>query len=174
MFFCNVKIIKLNMLGNFMKKLKVGLYSFTCCEGCTIVFIEALNKHFDSWTSQIEFVDMRVLKPYKGVNKTDVAFCEGAISTESEVRKLKEIRKKTKHLIAYGAGASIGFPSDQRNKFDATKLAAIADDIKRFKQIDKIRPLKDFVKVDDEILGCPVDMNVVIAKVEALLKSSGA
>lgn len=153
-----------------MAKIKVGVYSFTCCEGCTIVFIEALNKYFDSWTEKIEFVDFRALKPFHGANKTDVAFCEGAISTESEIKKLKEIRSKTKYLIAYGAGAAIGFPSDQRNKFDSKKLADIAEDIKKYKQIDKILPLKNFVKVDYEIPGCPVDMNVVIHKVEELLK----
>ncbi len=153
-----------------MTKLKVGVYSFTCCEGCTIVLVEALNKHFDEWIEKIDFVDFRVLKPYSGVNKTDVAFCEGAISTKSEIKKLKEVRSKTKHLVAYGAGATIGFPSDQRNKFSPKKLAEIAEDIKKFKQIEKIQPIKNFVKVDSEIPGCPVDINVVINKIEDLLK----
>jgi len=36
----------------------------------------------------------------------------------SEVKKLKEIRSKTKKLIAYGSGATTGYPSDQRNNFD--------------------------------------------------------
>lgn len=155
-----------------MSKIKVGVYSFTCCEGCTIVLVEALNKKFDEWTAKIDFVDMRVLKPFTGIHKTDIAFCEGAISTKKEIEKLKEIRKKTKKLVAYGAGAAIGFPSDQRNKFDTKKLKEIAVDLKRFNQIEKVMPLNAFVKVDDIINGCPVEADKVVAKVEEYLGGS--
>jgi len=153
-------------------KLKVGVYSFTCCEGCTIILVEALNKKFDEWTEKINFIDFRTLRPYKEVHETDIAFVEGAISTESELRKLREIRKKTKKLVAFGSGASIGYPSDQRNKFSSKKLKEIHDDLKRFKQIDKVSPLKRFVKVDDFIDGCPVNEKVVIAKIEEYLNNA--
>lgn len=153
-----------------MPKLKVGVYNFTCCEGCTIVLIEALNHNFDRWLSKIDFVDFRTLKPFKKLSKTDVAFVEGAISTEEEVERLKEIRKNTKKLIAYGSGAAVGYPSDQRNKFSAKKLKEIAEDLKKFKQIPKVSPLNKFVKVDDIINGCPVNEADVIKKVEELIK----
>ena len=153
-------------------KLKVGVYSFTCCEGCTIVLIEALNKRFDEWTEKIDFIDFRTLRPYTGIHETDIAFVEGAISTESELRKIKEIRKKTKKLVAFGSGAAIGYPSDSRNKFNAEKLKKIADDLKKFKQIDKISPLKRFVKVDDVIDGCPVNEKVVAAKMGEYLNNA--
>jgi len=153
-----------------MSKIKVGVYNFTCCEGCTIVLVESLNKKFDEWMSKIDFVDFRVLKSFKEIHKTDVAFVEGAISTESEVKKLKEIRKKTKKLIAYGAGATIGFPSDQRNNFGPKKLREIEPLLKKYHQIEKVSPLKAFVKVDEEIPGCPVDINVVMAKIEEMAK----
>ncbi len=154
-------------------KLKVGVYSFTCCEGCVIVLIEALNDNFEEWDEKIDFVDFRALKPYKGVNKTDVAFVEGAISTNSEIKKLNEIRKKTKKLVALGAGAATGYPSDQRNKFSAKKLKDISADLKKFKQIDKISPAKRFVKVDDVIDGCPVNRKMVIAKINKYLGEAG-
>jgi len=153
-----------------MAKLKVGVYSFTCCEGCVVTLIEALNKNFDKWTSRIDFVDFRALRPFKKVSKTDVAFCEGAISTESEVNKLKNVRANTKKLIAFGSGAVTGYPSDQRNKFSAKKLKEIAGDLKKFHQIAKVSPIKNFVKVDDEINGCPVNEADVVKKIEELLR----
>ena len=153
-------------------KIKVGVYSFTCCEGCIVVLIETLNKKFDDWTRKIDFVDFRTLKPYTGVHKTDIAFVEGAISTESELRKIKEIRKKTKKLVAFGSGAVSGYPSDQRNKFGPKKLKKISADLKKFKQIDKVSPLKRFVKVDDFLDGCPITEKEVITKVEGYLKNA--
>lgn len=156
-----------------MDKIKIGVYSLTCCEGCTIVLVEALNKKFNEWTQKIDFVDMRVLKPFTGIHETDIALVEGAVSTPAEVQKIKEIRKKTKKLISYGAGATIGFPSDQRNRFSPEKLKAIAPLIKKFKQLDKVHPIKDFVKVDDVINGCPVNEADVIQKIEELLAGGG-
>jgi sulfhydrogenase subunit delta len=153
-----------------MSKLKVGVYNFTCCEGCTIVLIEALHNDFDEWLNRIDFVDFRTLKPFKGISKTDVAFVEGAISTKEEVEKLKEIRKNTKKLIAFGSGAAMGYPSDQRNKFGAKKLKEIADDLKKFKQIAKVSPLSKFVKVDGVINGCPINEADIIKKIGELMK----
>ena len=48
---------------------------------------------------------------------------------------------------------------------------AIAGDLKRMGQLDKVLPLKDYVKVDVEIDGCPVDEGDLIEKVEGLLNA---
>jgi coenzyme F420-reducing hydrogenase gamma subunit len=153
-------------------KVKVGVYNFTCCEGCTIVLVESFNKKFEEYNKKIEFVDFRTLKPFKEVHETDIAFVEGAISTESEVRKIKEIRSKTKKLVALGSGAVSGFPSDQRNNFSLAKKKQIEPILKQFKQIDKVSPLKKFVKVDDEINGCPVSEADLTKKLEGYLKNA--
>ena len=151
-------------------KAKVGFFSFTCCEGCTIVFIEILNNKFEDYMKKIKIVNFRALKTSHEIRKMDLAFVEGAISTESEIKKLKEIRKKTKKLIALGSGAENGYPSNQRNKFDLKKKKQIEKMIKRFHQIKSIEPLKKFVKVDDSIPGCPVDEKDLIKKIEGYLK----
>ncbi|MFH1585207.1 MAG: hypothetical protein ABIB79_00385 [archaeon] len=152
-----------------MKK-RVGFFSFTCCEGCTIVFIEALNQKYDEWTEKVEFVNFRALKKIAEIQDLDIAFVEGAISTPHEAEKLKEIRKKSKILIALGSGASNGYPSDQRNKFTPAKKKQIAELIETLGQTKTIESLEKYVKVDDKIDGCPVDEKVLIAKVEGLIK----
>jgi sulfhydrogenase subunit delta len=153
-------------------KVKVGVYSFTCCEGCTIVFVEMLNRKFDEYVKKIDFVDFRALKPSKGIGKTDIAFVEGAISTYDQIDRLKEIRKKTKKLVAMGAAAMAGYPSDHRNRFDAEKLKEIMHIVKKLNQVDKVMPLKEYVKVDDEIPGCPIQEEVLIKKIDSYLKNA--
>ena len=44
-----------------MKKLRVGWFSFSCCEDSTIIFTELLNDHWQEWKDKIEFVDALVL-----------------------------------------------------------------------------------------------------------------
>jgi len=153
-------------------KLKIGVFSFTCCEGCVVSFLEALNKKYFDWKEKLEIENIRVLKTQNEIKKLDIAFVEGAISTESELKKLKEIRKKSKKIIAFGSGAINGYPSNLRNNFSKDLKKEIEPLIKKFNQIKKVSPIKKFVKVDDEIEGCPVDENSIIKKLEFYLKQN--
>lgn len=151
-----------------MKK-RVGFFSFTCCEGCTVVFIELLNTKFNEYMKKMDIVNMKTLRTFKKIKEMDIAFVEGAISTESEIRKLKGIREKTKKLVALGSGAVNGYPSNQRNKFSPEKKKAIQPLIEKMHQIKRISPIKSFVKVDDEISGCPVEEELLIKKMKGYL-----
>ena len=153
-------------------KLKVGVFSFTCCEGCVVVFIENLNEKYEEYMKKIKIENFRQLKKVKKIGNLDIALVEGAISTESEIRKLKEIRKKSKKLVALGSGAVDGYPSNQRNKFVGKKKKDVQPLIKRYNQIEKISPLKVFVKVDDNIKGCPVDAEELMKKMDGYLKNA--
>jgi sulfhydrogenase subunit delta len=154
----------------FNLKTRVGVFSFTCCEGCSISFIETFNSKFNDYMKKIKIVNFRALKKEDKIHNMDLAFVEGAISTESEIKKLKEIRRKTKKLVALGSGAANGYPSNQRNKFSDDKKRAIHPLLVRFRQNSTIEPLKTYVKVDDEINGCPVEESAIISKMEEYLK----
>lgn len=45
-----------------MKKVRVGIFSFTCDEGCSIVFLEILNRKFFEWEDEMELRNCRVLR----------------------------------------------------------------------------------------------------------------
>ena len=90
-------------------KLRVGWFSFTCCEDSAILFTELLNTYWAVWKDKIEFVHAKVLRKdeFDEIREMDVAFIEGAISSDSQEEKLKKIRNKTKSLVAVGACAVI-------------------------------------------------------------------
>ena len=151
---------------------KVGFFSFTCCEGCIITFLEVLNKKYEEYTKKMKIENFRQLKTSSKIKKMDIAFVEGAISTESEVRKLREIRSKSKKLIALGSGAVNGFPSNQRNKFPEKKKKQIQPLIEEMGQMKTIEPINKFVKVDDTIEGCPVSEQDLEKKIDGYLKNA--
>jgi coenzyme F420-reducing hydrogenase gamma subunit len=155
----------------FQKKKRVGVFSFTCCEGCTVSFIETFNSRIEDYMKKMKIVNFRALMPSNKITKMDIALVEGAISTPSELNKLLEIRKKAKKLVALGSGAANGYPSNQRNKFDDEKKRSIQPLIVRFRQFRTIEPLSKYVKVDDVINGCPVDEKEVIKKMEEYLNA---
>ncbi|MBI2597873.1 MAG: hypothetical protein HYW50_01620 [Candidatus Diapherotrites archaeon] len=43
------------------KKLKIGWFSFSCCEDSSIVFSELLNDHYKEWLKLIDFKNVRLL-----------------------------------------------------------------------------------------------------------------
>src|SRR3990172_5810077 len=99
------------------KKLVVGWFSFTCCEDSTILFTELLNDHLDEWKKLVEFRYVRQLKTKNSMEGLDVAFIEGAISSDRQAEEVKKIRENAKYVVAIGACACTGLPSASRNDF---------------------------------------------------------
>lgn len=155
------------------KKLKIGWFSFTCCEDSTMVWIELMNENFFKWKDLLNIRHARALRRINKLEGIDVAFVEGAITTESDAKRLREIRKNSKRLVAIGSCAVNGMPAGQRNMFDDELKKEIAFLIERFKQTDKVRTPKDIVVVDDEVPGCPMEEEVFLKTLDKYLKEFG-
>jgi len=138
------------------QKLKIGWFSFSCCEDSTIIFTELLNDHFLEWKKLIDFRSILVLQRKETFDSFDVAFVEGAITSAEQEEKLKRIRSCSKKLVAIGSCACSGLPSGQRNDFDGQKKAEIEFLLTRFKYSERVHKLTDIIPVDEQISGCPM------------------
>ena len=81
------------------KKLRIGWVSFSCCEDSTIVFTELLNDYYGALMEVAEIRHARVFRKNNDMSDLDIAFVEGAISSDRYEAELKEIRKNCKKLI---------------------------------------------------------------------------
>ncbi len=99
------------------QKLKIGWFSFSCCEDNTMVMTELLNEHWQEWKKLFDFRHARVLKSKNEWDNFDIAFIEGAISSEQQIATVKKIRKCSQKVVAIGACAVQGLPAGQRNTF---------------------------------------------------------
>ncbi|MBI4438727.1 hypothetical protein HY640_02240 [Candidatus Woesearchaeota archaeon] len=138
------------------KKLRVGWFSFSCCEDSTILFVELMNERFLDWKRLIDFRHARVLQGRNFDDYLDVAFVEGAIATERDADELVRIRSRSKRLVAIGACACEGMPSGQRNEFDEEKKREIQFLVDRFRLCERVRKVSDIVVVDSLVPGCPM------------------
>ena len=156
------------------KKLAVSWITFACCEDSTILFVELLNDHFFEWKEKLDFKYFPVLKSKNNdFTGSDVTFIEGAIATKKDEERLKDIREKSKRIVTIGACACMGMPSAQRNVFDETTKHEIADVIERFGHLDKVHPVKDIVKVDYQVPGCPMDEKIFLTVLGKCLAEFG-
>lgn len=139
-------------------KLKVGWFSFTCCEDSTILLTELLNDHLDEWKKLVEFRHLRVLKTKNDYTELDVAFIEGALSSEKQEKEVQQIRDNAKYVVAIGACACTGMPSASRNQFTPNDITEkIQRYLKTFNYNQKVKKLDEIIKVDDIVPGCPMN-----------------
>lgn len=157
-------------MGKQNKKLRIGWFSFTCCEDSTIMMTELLNEYFFKWKQFLDVRYAKVFKTNKVLDELDVAFVEGSISSEAQAEKLKKIREVSKKLVAIGSCAITGFPSAQRNLFDEKTRAEIQPILERFRYTDKVMKLDELVTVDAAVPGCPMESDKFLELMDQLFE----
>ena len=153
------------------RRLVVGWFSFTCCEDSTILFTELLNDHLDEWKKLVEFRHMKALKTNNSLSGLDVAFIEGAISSGSQAREVKEIRKNARYVVAIGACACTGQPSTSRNQFASEQIdERIRWYLSHFDYGEEVKRLNEVIQVDDMVRGCPMKVPSFLQTLEKYLE----
>jgi len=153
------------------KKMVVGWFSFTCCEDSTILFTELLNDHLDEWKQLVEFRYVRQLKTKNKIEGLDVAFVEGAISSDKQAEEVKKIRDNAKYVVAIGSCACTGMPSASRNEFSNEMIdERIAWYMDNFDYSKKVRKLDEVITVDDRVPGCPMNAQTFMEILTKYLK----
>ncbi|MEE9525521.1 MAG: oxidoreductase [Candidatus Woesearchaeota archaeon] len=146
-------------------KAKVGIFSFTSCAGCQFNILFLGGKLFEL----LEHIDILHFPMAKENNKKgpfDIAFIEGCVTTEEEIKKLKEIRGKSKYLIALGTCATYGGIPSIKNFLDLEDVKEEVYDIPEFVKSLKAVGLDEYVKVDYFLRGCPLDRNEFVRVVQ--------
>jgi len=145
-------------LGKKVAKPKIGVFDFTCCEGCELQLVNKEDTLVD-FLSLVEVVNFREASSEKGEDY-EVALIEGAVSRQDEVERLEKIRKQAKILVAYGTCACFGGMNTLKNKFSLEEaVREVYGEHK--KETQEVRKIADLVKVDLEIPGCPVSKKEV-------------
>ncbi|MFH1723730.1 MAG: NADH:ubiquinone oxidoreductase [Elusimicrobiota bacterium] len=157
-------------LGIELKKPRIAVFDFTCCEGCELQLANKEETLVD-FLSLVEVVNFREVSSDKSEDY-EIAFVEGAVSREDEVARLKKIRVNAKVLVAFGACACFGGVNQIKNKFP---LKSVVREVYGRHRVatSKVRKISEVVKVDLEIPGCPVSKKEVERIVVALVTGAG-
>lgn len=149
-------------------KIKMAFFDFTCCEGCQLTVLELEERLFDL-LEHVEIAAWReVMTGDTGIY--DVAFCEGSITREQDVERIKRIRANTKILVSLGACASIGCHNALKNRWATeTALETVYGADARHFQTMPARPITAVVPVEYQIQGCPVSMPELLTVLEHIL-----
>ncbi len=144
-----------------MRRLRVCIYSLTGCEGCALSLVntvlerEDLYAHFELTGHLIDVDEVR---------NCDIAFVDGAAVTNHDIELLKEIRERSRILVALGTCAELG-------GIDALIELVGFEESARLVYVEKpevphigeTKPIPSLVKVDYIIPGCPPPRSEIAA-----------
>jgi len=149
-------------------KPKVAFFDFSDCEGCQLQFAN-MGETLLAITDLVDIVNFREIMSENGQDY-DIAFVEGSITTDHDVKRIKAIREKAKVIISLGACATIGGVNGIKNRtpLDVAKQRVYGDKANIINTI-KTMPVHEVVKVDYFINGCPVYIPEVVAVLKCLL-----
>lgn len=151
------------------------------CSGCHMSFLD-LDERLIELNDKAEICVSPIIDT-KEFPEVDVTLVEGAVANEEHVEVIREVRRKSKVLVAFGDCAVTGNVTAMRNMFDvedvldrayretSTEVIGIPSGNSVVpKLLDKVRPVHEVVEVDYHLQGCPPDANKIYEFVMALVE----
>jgi len=153
-----------------MKKPKVGIFDFACCEGCQLQ-IANMGEDVLSVLGSINVVEWREVMSEKWGKNLDIAIIEGSITDPHAVKRIKQIRKRAKVLITIGSCATIGGVNGMKNNFGLEDIRKyVYGNSYKFFPTELTKAVHQVVKVDYFVHGCPMYIPEFVAVLKAALQ----
>jgi len=139
------------------RKLKVAIIGLTSCEGCEFALLDT-GQTFLNFLKQVDLAEFRLLEEEFDRNTYyDICFVEGSPITKENIETLKEVRNKSKYLIALGNCAAMGGVHEIKNYHDKKKIKEYIYGQNSGVANPDIKEIDNYVKVDYKLPGCPIN-----------------
>jgi NAD-reducing hydrogenase small subunit len=162
------------------QKPKIATVWLDGCSGCHMSMLD-MDAAIIPLADKIDLVYGPLVDAQEFPEGVDVTLVEGAISSVDDLKKINLIRGKTNVLVSLGDCAVTGNVPAMRNGFDSGQiLERIYVDGAQESQLiptegvpallKQARPLREFVKVDYWLPGCPPSAKAILDLVTDLLE----
>ena len=139
--------------------MKVNIISLACCAGCVSSFLNAGDALLEVLSGDFEIVYSPTFVDLKEIPRVDLAIVEGGVRTEDDEELVREVRAKSRILVALGICATHGGVTSLGNILSVRKLLErkypVLDSSRLPELKDLMYPISNFVDVDYYIPGCP-------------------
>jgi NAD-reducing hydrogenase small subunit len=148
-----------------MSKLKLATVWLDGCSGCHMSFLD-MDERLLELAELVDVVYSPIVDTKEFPDQVDIALVEGAVASVDDEKKIRKIRAHTRLLVAMGDCAVAGNVPSMRNPIgpEAILNRAYIENASAQQQIPcvvvprllrVVRPVHEFVKVDEFLPGCP-------------------
>ncbi len=155
-------------------KLKIGIYELTGCAGDALLILDCEKELIDIFKA----ADIQSFLMAKSDNingELDIAFVEGSVSTEKEVKEIKDIRKRAKVVVAMGICACFGGIQAaflKREDWERNFKEIYGDvEMTNTKPVHS-KPIDSYIKVDYYLPGCPINKDQFLVTFNRILRGN--
>jgi coenzyme F420-reducing hydrogenase gamma subunit len=147
---------------------RVGVVKFASCDGCQLTLLD-LEDELLAVADTFDIVEFAEATSNRSAGPFDVLFVEGSISTPEQAEEIVHLREQASLLVTIGACATAGGIQALRNLGDHDAFrAAVYPHPEYVESLANSSPVSEYVKVDAELRGCPIDPGQLLEVLTAL------
>lgn len=147
----------------------IAVHKFSSCDGCQLALLN-LGESLLTLSNLVDILHFAEAGPVDENAKVDIAIIEGSISTTDDIERINRIRDNSTLVMTIGACATAGGLQALRNMADTQQwIADIYANPAVIKSLEKSTAIKEHIKVDLELWGCPVSKRQIVGAIRALL-----
>jgi coenzyme F420-reducing hydrogenase gamma subunit len=148
---------------------RLGVVKLASCDGCQLTLLN-LEDALLSLAERVDIVEFPEATSHRSSGPYDVVLVEGSVSTEEQLEQIHEVRRETKLLVTIGACATAGGIQALRNWGDHDLYrSTVYAHPEYIDSLATAQPVADYVKVDGELRGCPINAGQLLEFLTALL-----
>jgi len=136
---------------------KVAVVKFASCDGCQLALL-GLGPLLLALGARFDIVEFGEASSNRSEGPYDLVLVEGSVSTPEHIAHIRELRSRTALLVCIGACATSGGIQALRGWVAGDGVAAsVYPRPEEIASLVTATPIADFVRVDAELRGCPID-----------------
>jgi coenzyme F420-reducing hydrogenase gamma subunit len=147
----------------------LAVWKFASCDGCQLSLLDC-EEDLLPLAREIEIVEFLEAGATRPEGTYDVSIVEGSITTPDDALRIRDIRRRSRHLVAIGACATAGGIQALRNFADVDEFVSLVYASPQY--ISTLRtstPASEHVTVDFELQGCPPNKRQLLEVISAYL-----
>jgi sulfhydrogenase subunit delta len=151
------------------KKPRLAVWKFASCDGCQLSLLDCEDELL-AVAGALEIAYFMEATRGRIDGRYDISLVEGSITTPHDAERIRDVRRRSKHLVTIGACATAGGIQALRNFADVKEYASVV-----YARPDYIAALAtstaiaDHVAVDFELRGCPISKYQLVELISAFL-----
>src|SRR5487761_2795941 len=144
-------------------------WRFASCDGCQLSLLDCEDELL-TLADALHIANFPEASSAVEEGPYDLSLVEGSITTAHDAKRIRSVRRQSKHLVTIGACATAGGIQALRNFADMNEfIAAVYPSPQYIDTLATSTPISAHVPVDFELHGCPINKAQLIEVISAFL-----